>query len=69
MTAAGSAFVSARASEVGQLEDVQLHVVAPPFVRVEKSPGNSDTASYMSLRSRQGSNLLLHLAVALSRMK
>jgi hypothetical protein len=54
---------------MGQLEDVQLHVVAPPFVRVEKSPGNSDTASYMSLRSRQGSNLLLHLAVALSRMK
>jgi len=27
------------------------------------------TASYMSLRSRQESNLLLHLAVALSRMK
>src|SRR6202011_4783821 len=45
------AFVGARAREMGQLEDVQLHVVAPPFVRIgETSPGNSDTASYMSLR-------------------
>ena len=62
--------------EMGQLKNVQLHVVAPPSVRVgETSPGNSDTASYMSLRqavrlpqhSRQGSNLRLHLAVALYR--
>jgi hypothetical protein len=61
-----------------QLEDIQLHVVAPPSVRVgETSPGNSDTASYMSLRqavrlpqrSRQGSNLLLRFSAALSRMK
>ncbi len=43
------AFVSARAREMGQLEDVQLHVVAPPFVRVgENSPGNKRRRSELS---------------------
>ena len=43
------AFMSARASEMGQLEDVQLHVVAPPFVRVgENSPGNKRRRSELS---------------------
>jgi hypothetical protein len=61
---------------MGQLEDVQLHVVAPPFVRVGEKVrrGISDDGKLHELSgiagsSWQESNLLLHHAVALSQMK
>ena len=75
----GGAFVSARTREMGQLEDVQLHVVAPPLVRVSKNRrGTGDNGKLhercglgtrVPPRSRQESNLLLRFSPELSQMK